>query len=188
MAMVATPDAAPEPAAQVPARFTRLYRENHAAVRRWVGTLGVAPAERDDVVQEAFLVVYRRLDSYDERGSLRSWLFQITRRVCRDHRRRRSRARTREERAEVPVAVPAADDELARREAIDLMQSLLGQMDENKRLVFVLTEVDGMSAPEVSEALEIPVSRVHSRLRQARANFERMVARLRAREHRKTVP
>lgn len=182
--MAAASDSAPPPGG-VPQRFTDLYREHHAAVSRWVRTLGVPEGENDDVVQEVFLVVHRRLEAYDERGSVRSWLFQIARRVCRDYRRGRNRAKSREDRVEGPVAGPSVDDEVARREAVLLMQSLLNQLDENKRLVFVLTEVDGMAAADVAEALEIPVSRVHSRLRQARASFERMVARLRAREHRR---
>jgi DNA-directed RNA polymerase specialized sigma24 family protein len=58
-----------------------------------------------------------------------------------------------------------------------LLLRLLADLDENKREVFLLTELEGFTAPEIAEALEIPVNTVYSRLRTARETFQSAMAR-----------
>jgi RNA polymerase sigma-70 factor (ECF subfamily) len=59
---------------------------------------------------------------------------------------------------------------------------MLQRLDEDKRVVFIMAELEGMTAPEISAVLSVKASTVYSRLRLARAELERMVTRHKARE------
>ena len=69
-----------------------------------------------------------------------------------------------------------------RRQAADLVQAFLDGLGEELREVFVLMEIEGMTAPEVAHAVDVGVNTVYSRLRLARERFRREVHRLQARE------
>ena len=68
--------------------FEAVYREHYAFVWRSVRRLGVPDRELDDVVQEVFVIVHRRLAEFEGRSMVTTWLFGIAYRVVRDHRRK----------------------------------------------------------------------------------------------------
>jgi RNA polymerase sigma-70 factor (ECF subfamily) len=158
-----------------------IYRDELAFVWRTVRYLGVPDAEAEDVVHEIFIVLGRRLTDYDGRHSLRAWLAGITRRVVLHQHRSRFRA----ERKHAALSATAAshddqpDAELMRREAAAVLDEFLAGIDDDKRTVFVLAELEGMSAPEIAHVVEANVNTVYSRLRAAREAFEKHVARWR---------
>ena len=154
--------------------FPEFYRTHYSAARRWARNLGVSSGDVDDVVQEVFLVAMRRYSKFDG-GSERGWLFAITRRVCGNFRRGRRRADARDEKSAVPGAPDSPDDVAMMRQAHDLMQRMLDELPEDQRLVFVLFEIEDMSANEVAEALSIEQKLVYSRLRGARERLNRMI-------------
>lgn len=168
--------------------FEDVYEEHFAFVWRSVRRLGVDESAVDDVAQEIFLVVHRRLEDFEARSSVRTWLFAIALRVVRDHRRARSRRR------EAPPAdaseleaVPAhAEDgpmeRAAKAEAVKVLHELLDALDDDKREVFVLAELEQMPAPEIADAVGVNVNTVYSRLRAARQDFESALARHHARD------
>ena len=143
-------------------------------VVRTVRRFGVVPAQVEDVAHDVFLVVHRRLPTFDaSRGSLRSWLYGITRRVVLHHHR----AAHRRDRRLALVAVsqdptPDLEDEVARAHAASLVEQFLAELDEGKREVFVLADVEGMTAPEIAAAMNTKLNTVYSRLRAARQRFE----------------
>lgn len=153
------------------APFAALYRENFDAVCGWARLLGAVPPVDQDVAQEVFVVAYRKLSTLDGEARARSWLFGITRRVARDFRRAKNRRDVRHRHAEGPRPLPDPHDLTTRREATRMVEAFVAQLDERKRLIFVLSEIDQMSAPEVAEALGVPVRTVRSRLRVARERF-----------------
>lgn len=157
--------------------FEDIYRAHYAKVTRWVRVCGVPELWVDDVAQDVFVLVHRKLPEYEARGSMTAWLFAITRRVAKDFRRGRARAQARNEKSAPPTEFPSQDESIARHEALEFMEHFLGRLDEAKRFVFVLSDVDGLSAPEVAEVLDIPAKTVRSRLRVARGKFEEAVAR-----------
>jgi RNA polymerase sigma-70 factor (ECF subfamily) len=66
---------------------------------------------------------------------------------------------------------------MAERNAdLELLESVLAELDEPKREVFVMVEVLEMTVPEVGQALEIPLNTAYSRLRMARQSFENALA------------
>jgi RNA polymerase sigma-70 factor (ECF subfamily) len=164
--------------------YDALYREHFAFVWRNVRRLGVPEASADDAVQDVFVVVHRRLAEFEGRSSLRTWLFGILARVARDHRRSRARQ---DAKAVALAAVeveagPTPADLAARREAARILEQVLEQIDEEKREIFVLVELEQMTVAEVADALELNVNTAHARLRAARQQFESAVVRFRAKE------
>ncbi|MBI2394331.1 MAG: RNA polymerase sigma factor [Deltaproteobacteria bacterium] len=166
--------------------FVEIYDAHVEFVYRSVRRLGVDAASVEDVVQEIFLVVHRRLVDFEGRSSLKTWVFAIALRVVRDHRRtvRRKRLDARADGAELERLVddrPAPCEALERVEAARMLDGLLAQLDDDRREVFVLAELEGMSVPEIAEITGVNPNTIHSRLRAARREFEAGVARIRAR-------
>lgn len=181
----ATDDGASAPPDGDPtASLAQIYQQHFDFVWRSARRLGVPPSAVDDVVQDVFLVVHRQLSAFEGRSSMKTWLFGILRNIV--LRQRRSWARRgREEELEaeqVEGAQTAPDQEVADRQARLVLLRLLGELGEEKRAVFVLAELEQMSAPEIAEAMGVKLNTVYSRLRLARAEMERALERHRARE------
>lgn len=170
--------------ASVPAlSFDAIYEEHFDFVWRTVRRLGVADRNVDDAVQDVFVVVHRRMSDFEGRSTVKTWLFGIARRVARDHRRR---AQRKEQDAELPATVADADapsprDNAETAEAVQVLHQLLESLPDEQREVFVLAELEQMTAPEIAEAIDAKVNTVYSRLRLARAAFNKAVARHTAR-------
>jgi RNA polymerase sigma-70 factor, ECF subfamily len=163
--------------------FSAVYDEAFPWVYRAARRLGVQASALDDVVQDVFLVVHRRLSSFEGRSSLKSWIYGITLRVVRD--RRRSARRHPESPADELESIAGKDDpqsDAMRREALTTLLRVLDQLPEEQREVFVLAELEELSVPEIAEASGTNVNTVYSRLRAARKSFESEVARLHARD------
>lgn len=178
----------PERRAEAPldgASFEALFREQFGFVYRNLRRLGVPPAAVEDAVQEVFLVVLRRPDA--PITSVRGWLYGIARRIA--WRQRRSAGRQDRLAQALADEAPRALDgavAVAEREAAALLERFLGRLDEDKRAVFLLAELEQMTAPEIARALEVKENTVYSRLRAARQEFDRTFARVRLRERRST--
>jgi RNA polymerase sigma-70 factor (ECF subfamily) len=164
--------------------FEDVYRDQFAFVWRSAKRLGVREASLDDVVQEVFVVVHRRLTDFEGRSSLRTWLFGITIRIARDHRR--SAARKDVDGSVDPDAVGTASagpgESAERAEAVRLLHAILDELDDERREVFVMSELEQLPMPEIALALGINVNTAYARLRMARQNFEAALARHRARD------
>src|SRR5215471_5211533 len=74
--------------------FRQLYDSYFTFVWRAVANRGVPPAAMDDVVQEVFLVVHRKLPEFEVRSTVRTWLSGIVRRVVSDHAKKRGNRAT----------------------------------------------------------------------------------------------
>jgi RNA polymerase sigma-70 factor, ECF subfamily len=166
-----------------PLKLEKIYEECFEFVWRSARRMGVAEAAVDDVVQEVFLVAHRRLGDFEGRSSVRTWLFGILLRVVSDHRRT---LRRKGGLAPLPEGLASEEESPAgkteQREAVRLLHRLLDSLDDDKRAVFVLAELEQMTAPEISEALGVNLNTVYSRLRAARREFEKALERHRARE------
>ena len=161
------------------AQMALLYAKHADFVVRVARQFGAPAGELEDIVHDVFLVVHRRLDEYrSERGTMRAWLYGICRNVVYHHLRSRTRAEQRLQRLPVPEPRPGPDDELARSHALAAVQGFLDGLDEGRRMVFALIDIEGMPAPEVAQALGLNLNTVYSRLRLARQQFEAYIRRL----------
>lgn len=146
-----------------------LFQEHARYVWRCLRHLGVAEPDLEDVCQEVFLTAHRKLADFEGRSTPKTWLYGICLRTASDYRRR---AYNRRERA---TSEPAALLELrgsqehdAPGESRHLVQSLLSQLDPDKRDVLVLYEIEGFTMKEIAEMLGCPVQTAYSRLYAAR--------------------
>lgn len=170
--------------------FEALYEQYFDFAWRNLRRLGVPDAHLDDAAQEVFLVVYRRLPELQKQGAARQWLFAILLRVASDHRRSIRRKSPHNLAAGAPIeadSIPdersqSPDDRTAQAEGMRLLHKLLEELDDEKRAVFVLAELEQMSAPEIAAALSVNLNTVYARLRAARREFEQAVLREKARD------
>lgn len=159
--------------------LAEVYRVHATFVRRCAGHLGVLDPHLDDLVHDVFLVVYRRLPELDRtRGTLRSWLFGITKRVVLHHRRAAARHQRRLTIVPPPSQQPCPDEEIARRRVVDHIDAFLRGLPPKQRIVFALADIEGMPAVEVARSLEANVNTIHARLGAARRAFARYLDQL----------
>ena len=167
--------------------FDELYEGYVDFTWRSVRRLGVDEAAVDDVVQQVFLVVHRRLPEFCGAASIRTWIFGILLRVVREHRRLRRRKSPHQlspatDPETLADSAHGPDESTARAEAARLVQAWLDELDDDKREVFVLAELEGMTAKEIADATGSNASTVYSRLRAARLDFEKAAERCRRRD------
>jgi RNA polymerase sigma-70 factor (ECF subfamily) len=150
----------------------RLAREQLDFVFRSLRRLGVAPGQLDDAVQDVFVVALRRDGEFEGRSSHRTWLFGIAQNVARDCRRRERRSQTHEPMSEEPTAsAPSPFDQATSQEALRVIDAFLLSLDDDKRGVFIMAELEQIPVPEIARALSANVNTVYSRLRAARQAF-----------------
>jgi RNA polymerase sigma-70 factor (ECF subfamily) len=162
-------------------RFESIYRQYFDFVWSSVRRLGVRPVAVDDVVQEIFIVIHSRLHTLEKPEALRSWIYSVIRRTVSGHHR----SQRVKEISGVMLATepetrrqPATPFDLAQQsDQVKLLFSLLDELDEPKREVFVMAELDELTVPEIAEILEIPLNTAYSRLRAARQAFDEALAR-----------
>ncbi len=135
----------------------------------------VGPSAADDVAQEVFLLLRTKLTSFAG-GSLRAWLYGLTRNVARNAARSRSRRERREQLVALAGAPAAADPVSRAHEAADLMDRFLARLPAVQREAFVLKVVEGLTAPEIAGAIGVPVQTVYSRVRGAKAELAKFRA------------
>ncbi len=148
--------------------------------------LGVRPADLEDALQEVFVVVYRRLASFDGSSRLSTWLFGISMRVASAYRRKAYRRR---ERTVVDIEATAGaspvngpEEALDEQEARARLASVLDELEPARRAIFVMFEIESIGCPEIAQQLSLPLGTVYSRLGAARRDFSKAALRLRRRE------
>ena len=177
------------PEAPAPLDFESVYEAHFDFVWRSMARLGVEPSAVEDAAQDVFVIAHRRLADFEGRSSIKTWLFAIALRVARDHRRaaRRKRSQGLVPEAEADTAdvldpAPSPLESASRAEAARRLQLILDELDEERRAVFILAELEEMSGPEIAEAVGVNINTVYSRLRLARHDFNEAVARHAARD------
>jgi RNA polymerase sigma-70 factor, ECF subfamily len=164
--------------------FEQLFRRYYARVVRWVHAMGVTGTEAEDVAQDVFLIAHRSFARLHADAAATGWLFGISRRATANHRRARTRERARRQRADEPCELPNPEQSTSRREAASILQRFLAELPEEQQLVFILFELEGLSASEAAEVLGVSTDAVYSRARMARDKLARVVARHQAHRRR----
>jgi RNA polymerase sigma-70 factor, ECF subfamily len=165
-------------------RFEDVYARWFHEVYRWVRAFGGLDADLDDLAQEVFIVVRRKLPEFDG-GNLAGWLYRIAQRTVRDYRRRawfrrfllRKHSHPVEDELVAPPLNPA--ELLERREAEHLLIQILNDMTATRRTAFILFEIEGYSGEEIAELESVPINTVWTRLHYARKEFSSLIARAR---------
>jgi RNA polymerase sigma-70 factor (ECF subfamily) len=169
-------------------RLQGWFQDHFDTLWRFAARLGVPHAHVDDVVQEALIIADRRAAEIAP-GSERGFLIAIVVRSSANQRRRqKTRVAYAAELARelVPSAHADAEQLLAQKQLRQLLDAALDELPEEQRSVLVLHEIEGFSAAEIAELLDLPPGTVASRLARGRSKFSKAAARLRAKwlEHR----
>ena len=131
------------------------------------------------------MVIHSRLHTVQHPEALRSWIYGVARRtVSGYHRARRVKEASGAALAVEPSAQPRPRtplDFVEQNDQVKLLFNLLEELDEAKREVFSMVELDELTVPEIAEILEIPLNTAYSRVRAARQAFEEALVRHSAR-------
>jgi len=169
--------------AQRRARFRAVFQREFDYVWASLRRLGVHDRDAEDVAQDVFVHVYRRLDDYDPTRPLRPWLFAFAFRCASDWRRlARHRVEAHDDLDRRPGQALPADAIVERAQERALVLQALEQVDLERRGVFILFELDQVPMKDVADSLGIPLFTAYSRLRVAREEFAAAVRRIRAQE------
>lgn len=164
--------------------FEKTFRERYTLVCRLVRGFGVAPRQVEDAAQEVFIVLYRRRDEYASGGAVpTALLYGVARRVSANYRRKEQRRRDGQpldDRRLVAVG-SAADERLELESKAAVVRNALDRLDEGKRCVFVMVEVEGMTVKDFAAEFDINVNTAHARLRAARQDVAKAVGRAKRR-------
>ena len=174
-----------EVATQAAPEFRAIYERWFNDVSRWVRAMGGPEADREDLVQDIFVVVHRRLPDFDGQN-LPGWLYQIARHRVRDFRRllwvRHLLF------GSVPLSEtltrggPSPSDSLETTEKRRLLEHLLRNLHESERAALVLFEIDGYRGEEIAEMQGVPINTVWARIHKARKKLKASLAKVESRE------
>jgi RNA polymerase sigma-70 factor, ECF subfamily len=160
--------------------FDSIYRASFVDVARWVRALGANDADVEDITQEVFIIVRRKLAGFDG-VNLRGFLYRIAQRTVRDHRRSawfRHLFGKQSPFTDLVSQGATGLELLQERERRKVLESVLARMSEKRRTTFWLFEIEGYSGEEIAQIQSLPVKTVWTRLHHARKDFVRMVAEL----------
>jgi RNA polymerase sigma-70 factor (ECF subfamily) len=164
-------------------QIAELFRAHGDFTWRTLVRFGVSKNDAEDALQEVFLVVASKLEQYQEHGAMRAWLFAIARQVAKHVLRSDARQDRKKQLFSIPLPYQDPQQAAEQRQAVELVNGFLAQMEESQATVFYLAEVEGMTAPEIAAALDVKLNTVYGRLHLARTKFEAL-ARERLKEER----
>lgn len=164
--------------------FATLYEAHFAFVWRLAANSRVPSSHLDDVVQETFLVIHRKLPTFEGRSSLRTWIASITRNTALEflRRKRHQMLGTEVDPDSSASASMTPAEQLEAATAAKLLDQFLDELPDEQRDVFLLAEVEQMTANEIGAVLDVNPNTVRTRLAAARKGVQASLARHRAKE------
>jgi len=158
-------------------RLERMFRCHHELIWRTLRRLGLSADLAADTTQQAYLIAAERLSDI-RIGSERAFLFSTAIGLARTQFRRSQRCQLQSD-MDVHVDPGLRAEQVTNRcSALELMDRVFAKTDPDLVTVFVLFELEGLSAPEIAQLVDIPVGTVASRLRRARATFRAAARRM----------
>ncbi|MBM4132040.1 RNA polymerase sigma factor [bacterium] len=159
--------------------FEELYQRHHARLYNVAYRMTGSAADADDLLQEIFLQVFRRLETFRGESALGTWLYRLATNCCLDHLRSKQGRQQRateflEDSGDVEPVAPGVwrpDTVLDRME----LERVITQLPPRYRAAFVLHDIEGLAHHEVGEALGIAVGTSKSLVHKARARMRRLL-------------
>jgi len=137
-------------------------------------------AEAEEIAQETFLRAHRALGEFRGEARLWTWLYAIASRLCLNRLASGERRLTRQGEdalLRVSDAAPRPDAALERRELESALGRAIAELPEDRRIVVVLRDIEGLSYEEIAQVLELELGTVRSRLHRARADLKEKLER-----------
>jgi len=152
--------------------WRELYDQNWEWIYRLVRRLGWGDLDVEDAVQDVFLVLIDKLDEFEGRAELRTWIHRVCINVVYEHRRKSRRRRllaaVSERLAFWRAGPPTPHQQVETHAEVARLNAALAALAAKKRDVFVLCAMEGLSRAEAAELLGIPEATVRTRLHYAR--------------------
>src|SRR3982750_4441941 len=158
--------------------FKTVYQRWVPEVARWIRAMGGPMADRDDVLQEVFVVVHRRLADFDGQN-LAGWLYRITAHQVRDFRRklwvRHIFGRSVPLTESMPSSGPNPVMSVESRQKSEKPEPVLAKLSEPLRTAFVLFEIEGYTAEEIARMNDTSLNTVRARILRARKKLTALI-------------
>jgi RNA polymerase sigma-70 factor (ECF subfamily) len=157
---------------------TTVFETYHDRIYRYVSSMMQDPVEAEDLTQETFLRAYTRRDTLRDGDALTAWLYQIATNICLDKLRARTRRAPLEadadpEEIDLPEPdKPSVQKTVEQREMSECVQMFVARLPDSYRVVLLLHDVHGLTAPEIGQILSVPLSTVKIRLHRARVRLQ----------------
>ncbi len=128
--------------------------------------------EAQEISQEVFLAVYRKLKSFKFKSSFKTWIYRITVNMAINYAKKKSKDRDRtveyDDNSEFNRTINSASEEIEREQQQKVISTLLEALNPDQRACIVLRSLEGLSYQEIAESLNVNINTVRSRLKRAR--------------------
>ena len=164
--------------------ISQAYKVHAPFIARVIEKLTGAGPHVDDLLQETFIIAYKKRNQFENRSALRTWLYGIAKNLCMHHKRGLARFLNFKEKLQaLPDSHATRPDEtLEVSRELKIAESVITSMSFKQREVFVLYELEEMEGQEIAELLGIPVGTVWTRLHKARQVFQSKLEKIQMRE------
>ena len=133
--------------------------------------------EAQEITQEVFLTVYRKLKSFKFKSSLKTWVYRIAVNMAIDYSRKRSREQDHtvlyEDNNKLNKTIDSVSENIEREQQEKIISTLLDSLSPDQRVCIILRSIEGLGYQEIAESLNININTVRSRLKRAR---EKLIA------------
>jgi RNA polymerase sigma-70 factor, ECF subfamily len=160
-----------------PLNFDDVFRENFLRVARTLRSLGIDPDAIDDATQDVFVIIHSKLDQFDGRSALTTWIYGVTFRVAMNARRKSKRRSHEVLTGDERYRGPDAADKYAESQAARFVQAFCASLSEAKRDAFVLCVLEERPVVEVAGLIGVDVNTLYARVRAAKSEFGKTLRR-----------
>ncbi len=154
-----------------PEAFRQLITRHSSLLRAYVTRIVRSAAEADDVVQEAFLIAWRRLPELRNPEAVKAWLMRIASREAFSHLRHRNADMPLDQIVERPSPTLQPEARVVHDLQLQALATALDRLPEAQRQSWLLREMAGLGYAEIAEELSVPVSTVRGMIARARASI-----------------
>jgi RNA polymerase sigma-70 factor, ECF subfamily len=152
--------------------FEELYKKHSGFVYSVAMRVSQNSADAQEITQDVFMKIYRGLNDFQGRSSLRTWIYRITVNTALNQCRKANRLPVTGDEydyaLENAVAVNSSTETLDKHDKEAQLSALIGVLSPEQRTVIILREIEGLSYQEIAESVNIPVNTVRTRLKRAR--------------------
>ncbi len=152
--------------------FERIYNEYSGFVYNVAFRVVNNIDEAEEITQEVFITVYRKLKSFKFKSSLKTWVYRIAVNMAIDYAKKRKREQDHtvsyEDYNKPGETTDPLSEEIERAEQEKTISTLLEALSPDQRACIVLRSIEGLSYQEISESLNININTVRTRLKRAR--------------------
>jgi len=160
---------------------SRLFEDYYPRLNGYIRSMVRDAAVADDLTQETFVRVHRKVESVREAGAVSTWLFRVATHVALDWLRQTKRQGAHESGVDLGEVEPldetrpSLEHTIERREMSACMQRYLNQLSDSYRAVIILHDLHGLSAPEIAALLGISLASTKIRLHRARTRLRALL-------------